>query len=201
MQPKTKGAQDATGATGPQGPKGDTGATGATGATGPQGPQGPQGATGPQGPAGENGLASYGGLYSTDISSVALTPTNTTLSLASTMPSKNVTYGTNSITVQNSGDYELNYGLIGSVNPASTLTLSVANNGTAIPSSMVTRVYDQDQNISQTGSTIVTLNSGDVLTLQASSSVDTTKFTPNNNVHAYLTVKQLNTTEDDTATA
>lgn len=204
------GATGATGAIGPQGPIGLTGATGATGATGPQGPAGPAGAigpqgpagpvgatgatgaTGPQGPAGENGLASYGGLYSTSTSTLALTPTNLIVTLGSGMPAKNVVYGTNTITVQNAGDYELNYGIIGSTDPAATITLAVAQNGTAIPSSIRTRVFDQAQNISHTGSVIVTLAAGDDLTLVISSSVDNTTYTPNDNVNAYLSVKQLN---------
>jgi len=210
------GATGATGATGPQGPvgpmgpQGETGPQGPVGATGAIGPQGPQGETGPQGPqgpvgatgatgatgpagpAGENGLASYGGLYSTATDTLALTPTNLNVTLGSGMPAKNVVYGTNTITVQNAGDYELNYGIIGSTDPAATITLAVANNGTAIPSSIRTRVFDQAQNISHTGSVIVTLAAGDELTLVVSSSVDNTTYTPNDNVNAYLSVKQLN---------
>ncbi len=207
------GATGAIGATGPQGPvgpmgpQGETGPQGPAGATGAIGPQGPQGETGPQGPvgatgatgatgpagpAGENGLASYGGLYSSATDTLALTPTNLTVTLGSGMPAKSVTYGTNTITVQNAGDYELNYGVIGSTDPAATITLAVAQNGTAISSSIRTRVFDQAQNISHTGSVIVTLAAGDVLSLVISSSVDNTTYTPNDNVNAYLTVKQLN---------
>ena len=112
------------------------------------------------------------------------------------MPAKDVVYGTNTITVQNDGDYELNYGIIGSVDPATTLTLAVAQNGTPITAATITRVYDQAQNISHNGSTIVTLSSGDVLSLVVSSSVDSTTFTPNQNVNAYLSVKQLNSVTD-----
>ena len=102
------GPQGQTGATGPQGPQG---ATGPQGPQGPQGVQGPQGATGatgatgPQGPAGENGLAAYGGMYSSAGTTVSLTTTPTPLTLATALPSKNVTDGTNQLTVTNAGDY------------------------------------------------------------------------------------------------
>lgn len=184
-----------TGATGPQGPQGPIGLTGATGPQGPQGPTGLTGATGPQGPqgpAGENGLQTYGGLYSTDTAVLNLTTAFTELPLGLDMPAKNVVYGTNTITVNTAGDYELNYGVIGSVNPASTITLAVEQNGVQINSATVTRVFDQAQNISHTGSIIVTLNAGDVLRLTISSSVDSTVLTPNANVNRYLSVKQLN---------
>lgn len=208
-----RGFTGATGATGPQGPRGFTGATGATGpqgpigltgATGPQGPQGPigltgatgpQGPQGPQGPAGpegENGLKTYGGLYSTDTAVLNLTTAFSVLPLGLGMPAKNVVYGTNTITVNSAGDYELNYGIIGSVNPASTITLAVEQNGVTLNAATVTRVFDQAQNISHTGSVIVSLNAGDVLRLAVASSVNSTVFTPNTNVNRYLSVKQLN---------
>ena len=161
---------------------------------GATGPQGPQGETGPQGPAG-GGLASYGGLYSTATDTLSLTTSNLTVTLGTGMPAKDVTYGTNTITVQNDGDYELNYGIIGSTDPAATITLAVAQGGTPITGATVTRVYDQAQNISHNGSAIVTLSSGDVLSLVVSATVTST-FTPNQNVNAYLSVKQLNSVTD-----
>lgn len=186
---------------GPRGPRGFTGATGAvgpigpTGATGPQGPigpQGPQGETGPAGPAGAdgtNGLASFGGAYATSTTPIALTTTPTTLTLDTILPLSNVTVGTNSITVANAGTYELTHGIRGSVLPASTITLAVTQNGTNIPQSVITMTYttteDELSNI-----TLVNLSAGDVLTLVASSSIDTT-FTPNDNVNTYLILKQL----------
>lgn len=189
------GPQGPQGEVGPQGPIGLTGATGATGATGPQGPigpQGPQGETGPAGPAGAdgtNGLASFGGVYSTTVTPIALTTTPTALTLDTILPLSNVTVGTNSITIENDGTYELTHGIRGSVLPASTITLAVTQNGTNIPQSVITMTYttteDELSNI-----TLVNLSAGDVLTLVASSSIDTT-FTPNDNVNTYLILKQL----------
>lgn len=187
-----RGPRGFTGPTGPMGPTGPIGPQGPRGFTGPTGATGPQGPQGPVGPTGENGLASYGGLFSTAVGILLLTPTNAVLPLGTGMPAKNVVYGANSITVNRAGDYQINYGIIGSVNPASTISLSVARNGTAIPSTVRTRVFDQAQNISHDGSVIVTLAAGDVLTLVISSSVANTVFTPNNDVNTYLVVQQLN---------
>ncbi len=169
---------------GPRGPRGYTGATGAVG------PQGPTGATGPQGPSG-GGLLSYGGGYSAATTTQALTSTAVGMTLGTFMPSSNVTYGTNSITVTNGGDYEINYGIIGSVETTSDLTVAVGRNGTAIPSGVRSKTYTAGQSDLLMGSFIVTLTSGDVLTLLLSSSQDVT-FTPGANVNSYLTVKQLN---------
>ena len=202
-----QGPQGATGPQGPQGPQGvqgPQGATGATGATGPQGPQGPQGvqgpqgatgatgATGPQGPAGENGLAAYGGMYSSAGTTVSLTTTPTPLTLATALPSKNVTDGTNQLTVTNAGDYEINYGLLGSINTASTVTLTVAANGTPVTSATTTGNYEADEEFNLAGSTIATLAAGDVITLLGSAGASVT-LTPNGGTNAYVTVKQLNT--------
>lgn len=202
-----QGIQGVTGATGPigptgpqglqgiQGPIGPTGATGPIGVTGPQGLQGIQGPIGPTGPAGPatDGLAAYGGLYSTAADTVALTENvPSTLALATTMALSNVTYGTNSITVSEGGDYEINYGLNGNVTPGATLTLSVYVNGAPTPSATVTEDFNTGTTSSLDGSTIVTLGAADVLTLVLTSDTATT-LTPTANVNSYLTVKKLDT--------
>ena len=199
-----QGIQGPVGATGPQGPIGLTGATGATGATGPQGPigltgpqgpQGIQGEVGPQGPVGPagadgtNGLASFGGAYSTTTTAIDLTTTPTTLTLNTVLPLSNVTAGTDSLTVANDGTYEITYGIRGSVASDATVTLAVTQNGANIPQSVITSDFTvDDQNLANV--TLANLTAGDVLTLVATSSVDTT-FTPNDNVNTYLIVKQL----------
>ena len=195
------GAQGPQGEIGPQGPRGFTGATGATGpqgprgftgATGAQGPQGIQGEVGPQGPAGAdgtNGLASFGGAYFSDVVPIALTTTATTLPIGVPLPSVDVTTTTNSLTVANTGIYELDYGIRGSVFPASTVTLSVRRNGIDIPQTVITMTFTTTEN-ELANSTFVELTAGDVLTLVAFASIPTI-FTQNDNVNTYLTVKQL----------
>lgn len=186
------GPQGETGATGPVGPQGIQGATGATGATGPQGAIGPTGPTGPAGPAGAagTGLIAYGGLYGTTTDAVALTTTPVALPLGTQMPSSNLTYGTNSVTVTDAGTYELAYGVRGSMFDGSSLTVSVGQNGTAIASTTITDALTSGTPSSVHGQTIVTLSAGDVLTLLASDSGSAT-WTPGSGANTYLTVKKL----------
>lgn len=183
------GPQGETGATGPVGPQG---LQGATGATGPQGAIGPTGPTGPAGPAGAagTGLIAYGGLYGTTTDAVALTTTPVALPLGTQMPSSNLTYGTNSVTVTDAGTYELAYGVRGSMSDGSSLTVSVGQNGTAIAATTITDALTSGTPSSVHGQTIVTLNAGDVLTLLASDSGSAT-WTPGSGVNTYLTVKKL----------
>ena len=201
------GPQGETGATGPQGVQGVTGPTGPVGATGPQGlqgvagatgatgatgPAGPTGATGPTGPTGASGtgLVAYGGLYGTTTDAVALTTTPVALPLGTQMPSSNVTYGTNSVTVTDAGTYELAYGVRGSMSDGSSLTVSVGQNGTAIAATTITDALTSGTPSSVHGQTIVTLGAGDVLTLLASDSGSAT-WTPGSGANTYLTVKKL----------
>lgn len=186
------GPQGETGATGPVGPQGLQGATGATGATGPQGAIGPTGPTGPAGPTGASGtgLIAYGGLYGTTTDAVALTTTPVALPLGTQMPSSNLTYGTNSVTVTDAGTYELAYGVRGSMSDGSSLTVSVGQNGTAIAATTITDALTSGTPSSVHGQTIVTLSAGDVLTLLASDSGSAT-WTPGSGANTYLTVKKL----------
>lgn len=186
------GPQGETGATGPVGPQGLQGATGATGATGPQGAIGPTGPTGPAGPTGASGtgLIAYGGLYGTTTDAVALTTTPVALPLGTQMPSSNLTYGTNSVTVTDAGNYELAYGVRGSMSDGSSLTVSVGQNGTAIAATTITDALTSGTPSSVHGQTIVTLSAGDVLTLLASDSGSAT-WTPGSGANTYLTVKKL----------
>ena len=183
------GPQGETGATGPQGPQGLQGVAGATGATGPAGPTGATGPTGPTGASG-TGLVAYGGLYGTTTDAVALTTTPVALPLGTQMPSSNVTYGTNSVTVTDAGTYELAYGVRGSMSDGSSLTVSVGQNGTAIAATTITDALTSGTPSSVHGQTIVTLSAGDVLTLLASDSGSAT-WTPGSGANTYLTVKKL----------
>lgn len=186
------GPQGETGATGPAGPQGIQGVAGATGATGPQGAIGPTGPTGPAGPAGAagTGLIAYGGLYGTTTDAVALTTTPVALPLGTQMPSSNLTYGTNNVTVTDAGTYELAYGVRGSMSDGSSLTVSVGQNGTAIAATTITDALTSGTPSSVHGQTIVTLSAGDVLTLLASDSGSAT-WTPGSGANTYLTVKKL----------
>lgn len=202
-----QGIQGVQGVTGPTGPQGEQGLQGATGATGPQGEQGiqgiqgvtgPTGATGPTGPTGATGadgasgtgLGAYGGAYSNATSAFDLTLTPSALTLGTTMPSSNVTYGTNSVTVTDGGVYRLTYGVRGSVAADTTMTVAVGQNGTDIPSTVLTHTLTAGTIDGFDGTSIVSLSGGDVLTLLASGSTTTT-FTPADGVNTYLVVEKL----------
>lgn len=116
--------------------------------------------------------------------------TPTTLTLGSQMPNLNVTYGTNDITIENAGDYEINYGLVGDVDTASTVTLAVNVNGTPLTSGAIVQDFITGTDRLSNGSTIVTLAENDVVTLTAEGSA-TASLTPSENVNTYLTVKKL----------
>ena len=192
------GPQGPTGATGAQGPQGEVGPQGPIGLTGPQGEQGPQGIQGIQGPVGPagpagadgtNGLASYGGAYDSGADTIALTTTTTTLPLGTPLPSNGVTTGTDTLTITNAGTYEIDYGIRGSVQTPATVTLSVQQNGADIPQTVVTQTFTTTED-TLTNRTLVTLNAGDQLTLNAVASANTSLVT-SDDVNTYLTVKQL----------
>ena len=136
------------------------------------------------------GLIAYGGLYGTTTDAVALTTTPVALPLGTQMPSSNLTYGTNSVTVTDAGTYELAYGVRGSMSDGSSLTVSVGQNGTAIAATTITDALTSGTPSSVHGQTIVTLSAGDVLTLLASDSGSAT-WTPGSGANTYLTVKKL----------
>lgn len=163
---------------------------GPRGPRGYPGPQGIQGVPGPQGPAGTVGLTSYGGLYSVEPLTQALTATPTNLRMASGMPAQNVTYGANTITVNNAGVYEVNYGVNGTLAQPTDLSVAVAVNGTVAPSATTVGTDPVSGTRNLSGSTLLTLNAGDVVSLQGGVTTGTNLVSANG-TNTYLTVKQL----------
>ena len=157
-----------------------------------QGPAGPQGPQGPQGPAGESGLSAYGGRYNDEFQFINLTIGSTEqVPLPSTMPNSNTTYSDNSITVLEDGVYEINYFMYASVKLATLITLAVRNNGTDIPSTVISRLVEVDTGTIYSGSTIVTLSSGDEIDMAISALV-AVGITLGTGVNATLTLKKIN---------
>jgi len=151
----------------------------------------PQGITGPTGPA--NGLNAYGGKFNNTPSTINLTiGTATQIPLANNMPNLNTTYTpANSITVSQAGTYEINYFSNLSAAVATTLTFAVRNNGTNIPSTIVSRVLSVGVVSIYNGSVIVTLAAGDVIDM-AISALLAVGVTLGTGVNATLSVKKLN---------
>jgi hypothetical protein len=116
----------------------------------------------------------------------------TQIPMATTMPASNVTYTpANSITVATAGNYEINYASSLSVAVGTTVTLSVRQNGTAIPSASISRVLSVGVGSLFNGSTIVALAAGDVIDM-ALSALLAVGVTLGSGVNATLTVKKLN---------
>ena len=194
-----QGPQGAQGETGPQGPTGasptvsvgtvtageDPQITAVPTETGvslsfvvPIGPTGPQGETGPTGPAGSStsGLTAYGGLYNSGTQLVFFTAPDTPLpvNLNTPMPLKNVAAGANTLTVQLSGNYEINYNVLLNTSKASTAAVGVRRNNVMIPETRgsQTMAADDTTGLSFDGrlsaSVIVPLTAGDTLDLAIS---------------------------------
>ena len=168
------GPQGPTGATGPQGPMGPIGpqglqgVTGATGPTGATGVTGTTGATGATGPAGAgNGLAVYGGAYNSTIQSPTIPAANVLVQIAfnTAMPLDDVTFGANSLTVNQAGDYEIAYNLGVQGSSSVDFHAVVRRNGTSIAQTETIRNLLSSGTTTFTTSAIVTLAAGDVIDL------------------------------------
>jgi len=151
---------------GPQGPMGPQGEPGPAGATGPQGPQGEKGDPGDGGGV----PAVYGGIY--NYGTQLLLPRSTAYSqirLDTPLPSKDVTpNANNTITIEKSGIYELNYNFLVAANKAINVSTTARRNGASIPQTLgyQTLAFDgtnmgYDGRVSAT--TLVQLNAGDVI--------------------------------------
>ena len=178
----------------PQGPTGPQGLQGITGPTGPQGLQGitgPTGATGATGPTA--GLNAYGGRYSNTSQTINITVGGASqIPLATTMPNLNTTYTTaNAITVNQTGNYEINFYSNMSVAAGATVTMAVRRNGTNIPATIITRALSAGVSSIYSGSVIVALTAGDNIDL-AMSALITVGVTLGTGVNATLSVKKLN---------
>lgn len=202
------GTNGTDGEQGPQGIQGERGFAGEIGATGPQGAQGIQGfqgELGPTGPTGPGGVITptYGGLRNSSVQLLSFTAADTyvPLTLNTQLATNNVTYGNNTIIIIESGDYEIFYNVL--INTSSAVDVGIAVRNTGLPiietTGSQTLALDSTTTIAYdgrlTGSTIVSLNTGDTLDL----AVRVLRTLPvgldtivNNNVNATLTVKKLN---------
>lgn len=133
---------------------------------------GPQGEPGPQGPAG--GASAYGGLYQagTQLVTFPAADTYVQVRLNTPMPMKDVSSSAaNSLTIQQAGDYEINYNVLLSTSQAADVGIGVRRNGVILAQTRgsQTLAVDSTTTISYDGrlsaSTIVTLAAGDVLDL------------------------------------
>ena len=165
----------------PQGATGAAGAAGATGATG---------ATGPTGAA--NGLNAYGGLYTTAAPSLSLSTTAQQVTLGDQMPETGVTYTpANSITVADTGLYDIFYSITITPDTADTITVSPRVNNTDVTGASSVHTLDADEESTFTKSTLVSLNAGDVVDLAVTATQAVTAPVASG-TGAVLVVKRLN---------
>lgn len=157
------GPAGATGATGVTGEQGIQGETGATGATGEQGLIGPTGPTGPTGTTPEVFTAAFGGQYAEIADMIILTPeVPYQVNFTEQMPSNDVEYGINSLTVNNAGNYLISYFFSGSsIGDLFGINTSVTLNGNDILP--LYRNIALDTSNSLYVSALVALNAGDVI--------------------------------------
>jgi len=150
----------------------------------------PQGPTGPTGPA--SGLSAYGGKYNTTSQTLNLgIGTQTQLPLSVNMPNLNTSYTqTNSITINQTGTYEINYYMSISAALATTVTFSVRQNGTNIPSTTISKALTVGTNTTYNGSTIVNITSGNTIDM-AISALLAVGVTLGSGVNATLSVKKI----------
>ncbi|MCC6343982.1 MAG: hypothetical protein IT166_17405 [Bryobacterales bacterium] len=188
------GAVGATGATGPTGingamgptgPAGPTGAIGAVGATGATGPTGINGAMGPTGPTGPAGPSTFGFVYELATIADATIIGGADVPFSNNGPLSGVahTAGSTIITIPASGTYEIHYHV--NITAGAGSAIAIAVNGTVDASSSRTMNVATGAN---SGSIMLTLAAGDVITLRNNSATPCTlNLAPS--VGAQLTVK------------
>ena len=161
----------------------------------PKGEKGDQGEKGPQGPAGPPGtefVSSYGIRYSMVDTQLALSQgTDTKIPL----PEKGVAFLTeypddNSIKIKENGVYLVSYLLCGATNEECSMTMSVRANDILQPATSATSEFSAQMINSISGTTIVSLQQNDLITLNVKSSKAVNlKF--NGSTNAMLSVTKI----------
>ncbi|MBV7277006.1 collagen-like protein, partial [Clostridium sp. PL3] len=183
------GATGATGDTGATGATGDTGATGATGDTGATGATGDTGATGATGDTGATGagLAASGYVYELATIADSTVVGGADVPFSNNGPLIGITHtpGTTTITVASAGVYQINYNI--SITAGVGAQVAIAVNGTVDASTPITALVATGE---MSGSAILTLAAGDVITLRNNSATPLV-LTLAPGVGAQLTIMKL----------
>ncbi len=160
----------------------------------PEGPTGPQGPKGEQGAKGENGttgLNAYGGLYNSGGQINLGISTSTVANLPSSLPNYNLSYnGNNGILIDATGTYEISYHLLFTVSYATRVTINIRENANNIPNLGITKDLTTGTDYSYSGSTIVKLNEGDIITMNLLAQ-ESTNINLNSGNGASLIVKKI----------
>ena len=110
-----------------------------------------------------------------------ITAVNTPINFSNTQAFKNSTVTSTGMTVNNGGTYLLNYGINASSTAGSAVSIYV--NGVEVPTTRISLTAAG----STDGSVILTLNSGDVISLRASA-ISTNIVLPADSLNAYVTL-------------
>lgn len=162
------------GPTGPTGADGADGTAGAAGAAGPTGATGAAGAAGPTGPTGATGSSTsldYGYVYQLAVSGSETVSGGADVLFSNNGPLLDIvhTAGTAPITVALAGTYQIDYGV--SITAGVGSAIAIAVNGTVDASTTLSTLVATGQ---VSGSAMLTLAAGDVLTLRNNSAVSLT---------------------------
>ena len=145
-------------------------------------------------------MAAYAGLYNTSSQTPSLTSANnyTQVELDTEMPILNCTTSSNQITVQEAGDYEINYHLQINSNQELTFNVTARKNTTPIDSSTIEQIALETGTggtyvVDVTASVIETLSASDQIDLAIASTTEPggATITIPENGDATLTVKRL----------
>ena len=158
----------------------------------PKGEKGDLGPVGPQGPTGQSFVSSYGIRYSmTDTQLNLPQATDTVIPL----PEKGISFFTeypddNSIKIKESGVYLVSYLLCAATNEECSITMSVRANDILQPATSVTSEFQAQLINNISGSTIISLQTNDLITLNVKSSKNVNmKF--NGSTNAMLSIIKI----------
>ncbi len=158
----------------------------------PKGEKGDLGPVGPQGPMGQSFVSSYGIRYSmTDTQLNLPQATDTVIPL----PEKGISFFTeypddNSIKIKESGVYLVSYLLCAATNEECSITMSVRANDILQPATSATSEFQAQLINNISGSTIISLQTNDLITLNVKSSKNVNmKF--NGSTNAMLSIIKI----------
>lgn len=159
---------------------------------GDKGDQGERGIQGPAGPPGTEFVSSYGIRYSMSDTQLTLTQGIDTII---PLPEKGVAFLTeypdeNSIKIKENGVYLISYLLCGATNEECAITMSVRANDILQPATSATNEFSAQMINIISGSTIVSLQSNDLLTLNAKPS-KTVNIKFNGSTNAMLNIVKI----------
>ncbi len=155
-------------------------------------PKGDKGEIGPVGPAGSSFVSAYGIRYSMSETQLNLpTGADTVIPLPETGTALFTEYTTdNAIKIKENGVYLVSYLLCGAANEECSITMSVRANDLLQPATSVTTEFQAQIINSISGSTIVSLQPDDIITLNAKPS-KTVNLSFNGSTSAMLSVAKI----------